>query len=132
MNEDRLEIVDLLIAISRMPEGRRTRSQRVWWESQKEHWIGWLFHYNSAGAYGRKVVDGRDAKFVYNHIVCPGLLLFLAKGSGVDRRLISTATKAAKAEATEMAKSGAIRRYVTWPIVLAALRRSGYLSKRGD
>ena len=40
MNES-LDIRDLLVAISRVPEGRRTRG-RVWYESQKEHWIGWL------------------------------------------------------------------------------------------
>jgi hypothetical protein len=72
-----LSIADLLIAISRMPEDRRVQSDEVWYESQKEHWVGWLFHYNSPGAYGRKVVEGRNAKFVYNHVVCPELLLYL-------------------------------------------------------
>lgn len=124
-----LEIAELLIAISRMPEDRRVRSSKTWYESQKEHWVGWLFHYNSPGAYGRKVTKGRDAKYVYNHIVCPGLLLYLVKGSGVDERAIKAAKKAAALEKTDMAKAGAIRRHIPWIAVLEALRRSGHLSE---
>lgn len=47
--ERSLSIVELLIAVSRLPEGPR-RVRDVRYESQKEHWVGWLFHYKSAGA----------------------------------------------------------------------------------
>lgn len=62
----------------RLAEDRR-RHRSVWYESQKEHWVGWLYHCNSPGAYGRKITSGRDARFVYNHVVCPGLLAYLAE-----------------------------------------------------
>ena len=120
-----LEIAELLIAISRLPEDRRLRRD-VWYESQKEHWVGWLFHYNSPGAYGRKVTSGRDARFVYNHIVCPGLLAYLADASGVSRRLVRQAKQFAASEGTEMARSGAIRRIVPWELVQQALLANGY------
>jgi hypothetical protein len=45
MTEDPTSIVELLIAISRLPEGRRRTQRGIWYESQKEHWVGWLFHY---------------------------------------------------------------------------------------
>jgi hypothetical protein len=123
--ERSLEIVELLIAISRLPEDRRRRT-RVWYESQKEHWIGWLFHYNSPGAYGRKVTNGRDAKFVYNHIVCPGLLTYLANAAGVSRGLVRQAKKFERSRGTEMARAGAIRRIIPWDTVQTALIENGY------
>lgn len=127
---DRLGICDLLIAISRMPEGPRGLTSRVWYESQKEHWMGWLFHYNGPGAYGRKVVEGRDARFVYNHVVCPDLLLYLATASGVEAAAIRRAKRAAATRGSLAAKAGAIRKELPWELVLGAMHRGGYLSKR--
>lgn len=127
---DALDIRDLLVAISRMPEDRRNPRQAVWYESQKEHWIGWLLDYRSPGAYGRKVVEGRDARFVYNHVVCPDLLLFLAKGSGVSEQRLRAAREAARsAGTTQMAQSAAIRKQIPWELVLTALKSSGLLSR---
>jgi hypothetical protein len=93
MNEA-LDIRDLLVAISRIPEGRRMKSDSVWYESQKEHWIGWLLGYQGPGAYGRKRHDVSDAKSVYNRLVCPEMLLYLAKGSGVSAKLMREASNA--------------------------------------
>jgi len=125
--EEKIEIVDLLIAISRMDEDRRFRSNRVWYESQKEHWVGWLFNYNSPGAYGRKVTEGRDAKFVYNHVACPEMLIFLAKASGVNAKLVSKAKKVSAATNEQMAKVAAVRGLIPWSVVVEALRRNCYL-----
>jgi len=111
-----------------MPEGRRVRSRSVWYESQKEHWVGWLYHYNSPGAYSRKVVSGRDAKFVYNHVVCPGLLLYLAQEAGVDPKLVRAARRAVSVRSTLMGQAGEIRRIIPWSVVFEALQYSGYLS----
>lgn len=124
--EDSVEIVELLIAISRLPEDRR-RQRSAWYESQKEHWVGWLFHYNSPGAYSRKVTRGRDAKFVYNHIVCPGLLAYLADASGVSRRLVREAKQIEQSSKTEMQRAGEIRRIIPWAVVHKALVDNGYL-----
>ncbi|WHZ27827.1 MAG: hypothetical protein OJF51_002624 [Nitrospira sp.] len=123
--ERSLEIVELLIAISRLPEDRRHRTS-AWYESQKEHWVGWLFHYNSPGAYDRKVTNGRDARFVYNHVVCPGLLAYLADASGVSRRLVREAKLIAASKGAEMQRAGAIRRIIPWETVQAALIERGY------
>jgi len=130
MNEA-LDIRDLLVAISRIPEGRRMKSDSVWYESQKEHWIGWLLGYQGPGAYGRKRHDVSDAKSVYNRLVCPEMLLYLAKGSGVSAKLMREASKAErKAGPTPMAKCKAVRAHVPWSVVLQALLHSGYLPAR--
>jgi hypothetical protein len=120
-----LEIVELLIAVSRLPEGRRTRRD-VWYESQKEHWVGWLFHYNTSGAYGRKITSGRDAKFVYNHVVCPGLLTYLAGAAGVSPSLVRKARRIEASDGSEMSRAGAIRKIVPWELVQDALIANGY------
>jgi hypothetical protein len=124
--EESTEIVELLIAISHLPEDRRRR-RNSWYESQKEHWMGWLFHYNSPGAYNRKTTQGRDARFVYNHIVCPGLLTYLADASGVSRRLVGEARRIEKMDKTEMQRAGEIRRIIPWGLVHGALVENGYL-----
>jgi hypothetical protein len=123
--ERSLEIVELLIAVSRLPEDRR-RLGTAWYVSQKEHWVGWLFHYNSPGAYGRKVTHGRDAKFVYNHVVCPGLLAYLADESGVSRSLVRQARRIAVSDGSGMERSGKIRRIIPWEMVQSALIENGF------
>jgi hypothetical protein len=123
--ERTLSISELLIAISRLREDRRVRGH-AWYESQKEHWVGWLFHYNSPGGYGRKITSGRDAAFVYNHVVNPYLLSYLAQASGVTRRLAAEAARIAGSKGTLMARAGAIRRIVPWEVVQAALLANGY------
>ena len=124
--ERSLSIVELLIAVSRLPEGPR-RIRDVWYESQKEHWVGWLFHYNSAGAYGRKVTAGRDAKFVYNHVVCAGLLTYLAGAAGVAPPLVREARRIERSGGSEMARAGAIRRVIPWQLVQDALLRNKFV-----
>jgi len=124
--KDSTEILEFLIAISRLPEDGR-RLGNAWYESQKEHWIGWLFHYNSPGAYNRKTTKGRDARFVYNHIVCPSLLTYLADASGVSRRLVRQAKRIEQTNKTEMQKAGEIRSIIPWRLVHDALVENGYL-----
>ena len=127
---DQLDIRDLLVAICRMKEDRRTPSASKWYESQKEHWIGWLLDYQSPGAYDRKTHNQRDARCIYNRVVCPDLLLYLAKGSGVSASALRKArTAASLAGPTQMAKAGAVRRALPWAVVLEALRNSGLLPK---
>jgi len=55
----------------------------VWYETQKQHWEGWLREYD--GAYGRSAWD-RTAESVYNHIQCAPMLLWLAEAGGIPRR----------------------------------------------
>ena len=70
-----------LLAINRTPT----------YKSQKEHWLGWLGDYDGPGFYQRKTHAGRDAKYIYNHIMCSPMLLYLPEALGVSTVLIKKA-----------------------------------------
>lgn len=89
--------------------------------TQKDHWLGWLNPQAGTGSYARAEREGRDARDVYNHIVEPKMLLWLATAAGVDRDLINEAKQAAD-EAPKLAtKSAAIRKRIPWSCLEAAL-----------
>ena len=92
-----------------------------WYRTQKEHWLGWLEHYEGPGAYGRKPGMTRDARYAYNHIVEPLMLLYLARASCLPKAVVARAERAAKEGTTMMQKSAAVRRVVSWEMIEAAL-----------
>ncbi len=93
----------------------------VWYGTQHEHWLGWLSGYDGPGAYNRKNWI-RSAEYVYNHIVNPQMLIYLAEATKVDRKLLARAAKAALVNSISMSSmSSAIRRIIPWSTVEAAL-----------
>jgi hypothetical protein len=93
----------------------------IWYSTQKQHWLGWLKEYNGPGYYERKDWN-RDAEFVYNHIVCPPMVLWLGEASGVPPIVVRRATKAAlDAPASLSAKAAAIRRVIPWSLIVERL-----------
>ena len=97
-------------------------ANKVWYKSQKEHWLGWLSEYAGPGFYGRKTAN-RSAEYAYNHIVCPPMVLWLGEASGVDKSLVNAAKQAAlKAPASLPSKSAAIRQVIPWLIIEIALK----------
>ena len=89
--------------------------------TQKDHWLGWLDPHSGTGTYARKSTPDRDARYVYNHIVEPKMLLWLICASGVEPALVQAATDAAEGGSTLAGKSAAIRRQVPWSVVYEAL-----------
>ena len=76
---------------------------------------------NGPGAYGRKTWN-RPAKFAYDHVVNPQMLVYLAEAAGVELDLITRASRAALAgRATMPTMSAAIRRVIPWELVEASL-----------
>jgi|GEM_PF-3499211 len=111
-------------AVRRLPpdepvEGRRPGYNK--YQTQKDHWLGWLETKENTGTYLRKTAPGRDARWVYNHIVEPKMLLWLIRASGVRPELVQAAARAAEGASSLAGKSAAIRRQVPWPEVAAAL-----------
>ena len=93
-------------------------NEGVWYTTQKEHWLGWLSEYDSPGAYGRKTVSGRSAEFVYNHINCPPMLLWLAEAAGVSRRDVLGAKRSAlSARRSRGTHCAVIRKAIPWPMI---------------
>jgi hypothetical protein len=102
-------------------KGPQQEQKEVWYKTQHEHWLGWLGAYQGPGAYDREDWE-RTSEFVYNHIVNPQMLIFLAEPTGIDSALVESAVEAALSKRTMMAMSGAIRRILPWRMVEPALR----------
>jgi hypothetical protein len=96
----------------------------VWYKSQKQHWIGWLRDYSGPGYYGRKN-SKRSAEFVYNHIVCPPMVLWLGEASGIPKASVAKAKLAALSAGSLQAQSAAIRRIIPWEVIESCLRKRG-------
>jgi hypothetical protein len=94
----------------------------VWYSSQKEHWMGWLSQYDGPGAYGRKTWGGRSAEYVYNHIGCPPMLLWVAEAAGVSRKALLSAKRSALASRKRISNCAAIREEIPWSFVEERLR----------
>lgn len=98
----------------------------AWYRSQKEHWLGWLAEYDGAGAYGRKVHKGKDARFIYNHIQCAPMLFWLAEAVGVDgSRLNETYTRVIEAPSKNASQCGALRKVISWDDIAPKLPELG-------
>jgi len=120
--EKSISIRKFIKMINRFPVDEPIIKKGVWYRTQKEHWLGWLRHYHTPGAYNRQGSKNQDAKFFYNHIVNPEMLLYLIKAIPLKSDLIQAAEKAyLDAGKTMMAKSGAIRKVVSWSIIYNAL-----------
>lgn len=114
-------IRDLLVAIGRLREDEPVHDARKWYRTQKEHWLGWLSEYNGPGAYKRKVTAGRDARFAYNHIVEPKMLVYLAEASGVPQAQAVAAREVLRSKASLASQAAAVRKIVPWGTIEAAL-----------
>jgi hypothetical protein len=103
-----------LLAINRNP----------WYKSQKEHWLGWLKNYDGPGFYKRKTHSGRDAKYIYNHIMCSPMLLYLPEALGIDSALIQKAFETVTlANEPSMARQcGMIRKIIPFKLLESRLK----------
>jgi hypothetical protein len=122
-SEHRLSIDEFIRVIQGLPEDEPVDDPRVWYRTQKEHWLGWLREYDGPGAYGRRIGIARDARFAYNHIVNHQMLVWLAQASGVSPDLTEAAIAECVAAPTLQQKSAIVRRHVPWSLVVEALRR---------
>lgn len=106
----------------RKQSGQREQAA-PWYTHQKQHWLGWLGDYSGAGAYGRANWN-RSAEFVFNHVVNPQMLIWLAEAVGVDRQMVRRAVRAALTRRSMAAMSGAVRRVIPWSVIEPLLSRS--------
>jgi hypothetical protein len=119
--EKRISISQFLRVITQLPYDEPRVEQTGRKRSQQEHWLGWLSEYNTKGYYGRKPGMNRDAKFAYNHVVCPDLLIYLIRNAGFDPKTVEEAEKVFCSNATYMEKVGKIRKIVPWSMMYFAL-----------
>lgn len=117
----KVPVAEFRRAITRLPADKPAAYPGKTYRTQKQHWINWLTYYNTEGAYDRQPGKNRDARYAYNHIVEPKMLLWLIPAAGVTRSLVRAASEAGRKPGTMMAQSAAIRRVVPWAVVEAAL-----------
>ncbi len=111
-------------AIARLPSDSPRTTPGKWYTTQKEHWLGWLREYDGPGAYERQPHAKRDARYAYNHIVEPKMLLWLIEACGVPASKVRAARAAARQARAMMQQSAAIRRLVPWDDVEERLREA--------
>ena len=92
----------------------------MWYATQYEHWLRWLKEQNGPGYYVRKDWD-RSAAFVYNHIVNPQMLIYLAEASGLPRVLVRRAADLALRAKTMPGMSAQVRKEIPWSKIEGAL-----------
>jgi hypothetical protein len=111
--------------VKTLPE-RLPISDRIAWsqhhDSHKDHWVKWLADYSAGiGYYGRKN-HKRDAGFIWSHLQCAGMLIYLAEAAGVETATVRRAVQIATTAAGNCAAvSAATRRVLPWPRVCRAL-----------
>ena len=108
--EKLINVIKKLPADKEVPSGTQGYSR---YHSQKAHWLGWLSK-KPGVKYYRQDAPNRGAKFVYNHIMEPKMLLWLITASGVDNKLIANAQKDSDNARTMASSCAAIRKVVSW------------------
>lgn len=88
----------------------------VWYKSQGEHWIGWLRGYRGIGFYGRSN-SNRTPKYIYNHIMCPPMLIWLAEALDVEISLLEKAIESATTSTKYQTQCANIRKVIPWSII---------------
>jgi hypothetical protein len=102
-------------------KGQSPAEKEPWYKTQKQHWLGWLKGYAGPGFYNRQS-SNRDARFIYNHINCVPMLLWLAEASRVPRPTLLKAKRAGLSAGPRFAaQCGAIREIIPWEMVEAKL-----------
>jgi len=100
---------------------RQWNAKGVWYKSQKEHWLGWLSEYDGPGFYNRQNAK-RSAQFVYNHINCAPMVLWLGEASGISKTKVFKAKRAALSAGSALSSQcAAIRKVIPWRMIEAIL-----------
>lgn len=116
-----ISINKFITAIRRLPSDKPVDDPKKWYRTQREHWIGWLSEYHGPGAYERKAETKRDARFAYNHVIEPKMLVWLINAGGVSPHLVAAARREAAEAISMQQQSAIIRHHVPWEVVTQAL-----------
>ena len=107
------ELIERLPADKEVPSGTQGYSR---YHTQKAHWLGWLTKKPGA-KYFRQDAPKRGAKFVYNHIMEPKMLLWLISASGLQIELVEQAKEASLNKKSMASSCAAIRKVAPWQIL---------------
>jgi hypothetical protein len=108
-------ITQLLAAVHRLsastPEADKLPTS---YPSHQDHWVRWLEEYNGPGYYGRQDWD-RDARFVYQHLNNPEMIIWINEAAGEDRATIEEAVAVLRrAGKRRQTTAAAVRAVLPW------------------
>jgi hypothetical protein len=122
----RLEVIDsaspewLAAAIKPLPSEepvpKGTQGFNLY-QTQKDHWLGWLDPSAGTGTYPRQTGAEVPARTVYNRIMEPKMLLWLASAAGVSSGRVAEASTAAAQHRAFASKCAAVRKLLPWRVV---------------
>jgi hypothetical protein len=105
------DLIERLPTDREVPRGTQGYNR---YRTQKAHWLGWLDSKSTSGTYQRHDAPERGAKFVYNHIMEPKMLLWLISASGLQIELVEKAKEASLNKKSMASSCAAIRKVVPW------------------
>lgn len=112
------QVIELLPSDEPVPKG--TQGYNIY-TTQKDHWLCWLDPNTVAVDYSRKDGPGRDARYAYNHIMEPKMLLWLISASGLPASALEKAKEEAHGKSAFASKCAAIRQAFPWEELAVAL-----------
>jgi hypothetical protein len=98
--------------------------KRLPFEWPQGQWIRWLSEYHIPGYYKRQVGKKRTARFVYNKLANPEMLLWIIQAASVNRNLVNLAKSASEKAKNVITKSAIIRKHVPWEVLEPALQEA--------
>jgi hypothetical protein len=109
--------------------------KETWYKYQGEHWQGWiggyvgvrgfLFSRFFGGSYKRKNRQ-RSAKFIYNHIMCPPMLIWLAEVTGFESERLKASIDTTFQTEQYQKQCAIIRKEFSWAEVEQAILQTIY------
>ena len=116
--EQFIELIESLPAEKEVPFGTQGYNR---YRTQKAHWLGWLDSKSTTGTYQRQDAPNRGAKYVYNHIMEPKMLLWLIAALDFQTGLVERAKEEAKTQKSMAGSCAAIRKVVPWQVLEKSL-----------
>jgi hypothetical protein len=98
-----VSIEDFIKAIEKLPK-----------HEHRQRWIRWLADYDKPGPFNRQAGEKRSAKFAYNNLAYPEMLLWLIQAAGIDKGLADLAKSDSDQFENVRRKAAAIRKRVPW------------------
>jgi hypothetical protein len=89
-------------------------------DSRKKDWMIWLDGYQ--GPTPKRKEWERSAQFIYNHLSCPPMVLWLAEAGGIPKSiLIKAKGSALRAQPNRISECAAIREIIPWASIESKL-----------
>lgn len=96
----------------------------MWWKSQREHMVDWFSKQNTLGkGKYKRIKPNESARYTYNHLNCPGAILWMAEALGEEETILKDAMLAASMEPNVRSRSKIVRAKISWTRICELLQK---------